>query len=99
MPPDQKYFFVLINKLDGKNFRRYHKTEEKNANEKSFEFLEFNSLEFCLSDLNKDVKIDFYNFEQNTSEKSNAFGIIEKKYNDLINNINEIPIYSIEDQK
>ena len=45
------------------------------------------------------MKIDFYNFEQNTSEKSNAFGIIEKKYNDLINNINEIPIYSIEDQK
>lgn len=93
---EQKYFFVISNKLDGKNFRHFYKTEENLYSKKYFDSLQINTQEFCLNNLNKEVKIDFYILEEN-SEKALKFAYIEKKFRDLISNTNSIPIFSIDD--
>jgi hypothetical protein len=99
---EERFFFVISNKLDGKNFRHFFKTEEIEYQKgKEFDSLEINSQEFCLNNLKKEVKIDFYKFEEKNEnnnnnikeEKAFAFGFIEKKFNELISSLKKIPIY------
>lgn len=83
---DEKYFFVLSTKLDGKNFRYLYKSEEIFANNFAFDPLEIPSLELCLNDLEKDVKIDFYRLDDPSNGKSSILGFFIEKLNTLITN-------------
>ncbi len=81
---DEKYFFVLSNKLDGKNFRYIYKSEEIFANKFAFDHIEIPSLELCLNDLDRDIKIDFYRLDEPSNGKSTILGIFIEKLNNLL---------------
>jgi hypothetical protein len=83
---NEKYFFVLSNKLDGKNFRYLYKSEEIFANNFAFDPIEIPSLELCINDLEKDVKIDFYRLDDSSNGKSTILGFFIERLNNLLSN-------------
>lgn len=97
---DEKYFFVISSKLDGKNFRYLYKSEENLSNNFIFEYVDIPSLDLCLNDIEKDIKIDFYRLDDSTNGKSTILGFfIEKIKNLLISDNKRFNIFSPTDIK
>lgn len=89
MQENYQCYFIMYNKLDGKNFRCLYESEKISARDMTFSKVKIPSLDLCLNDFDKEIKIEFYKFYIFPKGSPILIGQYVEKLKNVFSNLNE----------